>query len=81
MQHAEILLARVEQSPKQSMSNALKPSMKALVDKELLGHSELDVKVAVTSCLSEITRITAPETPYDDDLMKVSVVVFFFSVF
>ncbi|KAG6511041.1 hypothetical protein ZIOFF_029090 [Zingiber officinale] len=70
LQHAEILLSRVEQSPKQSMSNALKPSMKALVDKELLGHSELDVKVAVTSCLSEITRITAPETPYGDDLMK-----------
>ncbi|XP_042383147.1 treacle protein-like [Zingiber officinale] len=70
LDHAEILLSRVEQSPKQSMSNALKPSMKALVDKELLGHSELDVKVAVTSCLSEITRITAPETPYGDDLMK-----------
>ncbi|RRT84295.1 hypothetical protein BHE74_00005514 [Ensete ventricosum] len=52
------------------MSNALRPSMKALVAKELLGHSDIDVKVAVASCISEITRITAPEAPYDDDLMK-----------
>lgn len=50
--------------------------MKALVAKELLGHSDIDVKVAVASCISEITRITAPEAPYDDDLMKVSVSVF-----
>lgn len=54
------------------MSNALRPSMKALVDKGLLGHLDMDVKVAVASCFSEITRITAPEAPYDDDLMKVS---------
>ncbi|RZS06238.1 hypothetical protein BHM03_00036873 [Ensete ventricosum] len=53
------------------MSNALRPSMKALVVKELLRHSDIDVKVAVASCVSEITRITAPEAPYDDDLMKV----------
>lgn len=66
----ESLLSRVEQSPTQSMSNALRPSMKALVAKELLGHSDIDVKVAVASCISEITRITAPEAPYDDDLMK-----------
>ncbi|THU51436.1 hypothetical protein C4D60_Mb06t31030 [Musa balbisiana] len=66
----ESLLSRVDQSPTQSMSNALRPSMKALVDKGLLGHLDMDVKVAVASCFSEITRITAPEAPYDDDLMK-----------
>lgn len=54
------------------MLNALGPSMKALVAKELLGHSDTDVKVAVASCVSEITRITAPEAPYTDALMKVS---------
>ncbi|WOK92136.1 hypothetical protein Cni_G00827 [Canna indica] len=70
LDHAESLLSRVDQSPKQSMSNALWPSMRALVAKELLGHLDMDVKVAVASCLSEITRITAPEAPYDDDLMK-----------
>ncbi|RWW64545.1 hypothetical protein BHE74_00028210 [Ensete ventricosum] len=75
-QQTESLLSRVDQSPTQSMSNALRPSMKALVVKELLRHSDIDVKVAVASCVSEITRITAPEAPYDDDLMKVIVAVF-----
>lgn len=81
-QQTESLLSRVDQSPTQSMSNALRPSMKALVVKELLGHSDIDVKVAVASCVSEITRITAPEAPYEDDLMKVicSCVFVFFHV-
>ncbi|XP_065045023.1 sister chromatid cohesion protein PDS5 homolog C-like isoform X2 [Musa acuminata AAA Group] len=70
LDQTESLLSRVDQSPTQSMSNALWPSMKALVDKGLLGHLDMDVKVAVASCFSEITRITAPEAPYDDDLMK-----------
>ncbi|WOL08646.1 hypothetical protein Cni_G17399 [Canna indica] len=70
LDHTESLLSKVDQSPTQSMSNALRPSMRALVAKELLGHSDMDVKVAVASCFSEITRITAPETPYEDNLMK-----------
>ncbi|MQM14229.1 hypothetical protein Taro_047158 [Colocasia esculenta] len=70
LDQAETLLSRVEQSPSQSMSAALRPAMKGLIAKELLGHSDVDVKVAVASCISEITRITAPEAPYDDDLMK-----------
>ncbi|XP_020576396.1 uncharacterized protein LOC110021984 [Phalaenopsis equestris] len=67
---AENFLSRVEQCPPQSMHTALSPSMNALVTKDLLRHSDLDVKIAVASCLSEITRITAPDAPYDDDLMK-----------
>ncbi|KAI7749512.1 hypothetical protein M8C21_001877, partial [Ambrosia artemisiifolia] len=35
-----------------------------------LKHSDVDVKVAVASCISEITRITAPDAPYDDNQMK-----------
>lgn len=45
--------------------------MKALVGDELLKHEDVDVKVSVASCVSEITRITAPEVPYQDDKMKV----------
>lgn len=67
---AENLLSRVEQCPPQTMHAALQSSMKALVTRDLLRHSDLDVKIAVASCLSEITRITAPDAPYDDDLMK-----------
>ncbi|PWA55577.1 Armadillo-type fold [Artemisia annua] len=66
----ERLLSKVDQSPKKSMLDALKPSMKALIQDDLLRHSDVDVKVAVASCISEITRITAPDAPYDDDQMR-----------
>ncbi|KAI3943664.1 hypothetical protein MKW92_017955, partial [Papaver armeniacum] len=52
------------------MHNALAPLIKALVANELLRHPDVDVKVSVASCISEITRITAPEAPYEDDQMK-----------
>lgn len=76
MQSVEKCLLNVEQSPGESMQTALAPSLKALVDDKLLRHSNVDVKVAVASCISEITRITAPEAPYDDDRMKVLRVFF-----
>ncbi|GER51737.1 sister chromatid cohesion protein PDS5 homolog A [Striga asiatica] len=66
----EELLSKVEQSPAQSMQTVLSPIMKALVLEELLKHSDDDVKVGVASCISEITRITAPDAPYDDEKMK-----------
>ncbi|CAK9178635.1 unnamed protein product [Ilex paraguariensis] len=70
LDQVENFLSRVEQSPPKSTHTALSPSMKALVADELLRHSDVDVKVAVASCISEITRITAPDAPYDDDRMK-----------
>ena len=71
LQQVECCLSRVEQSPIDSMQNALSPSLKALITDKLLRHSDDDVKIAVASCISEITRITAPEAPYDDAQMKV----------
>lgn len=53
------------------MLDALEPSRQALIAEELLRHADKDVKVAVASCISEVTRITAPDAPYDDDQMKV----------
>ncbi|KHN29621.1 nucleolar protein dao-5-like isoform X1 [Glycine soja] len=70
LEQVESCLSRVEQSPTDSMQNALSPSLKALIAEKLLRHSDDDVKIAVASCISEITRITAPEAPYDDDQMK-----------
>ncbi|MCD7453109.1 hypothetical protein HAX54_019767 [Datura stramonium] len=70
LDQVESSLSKVEQSPAKSMHDALSPLMKALVANDLLRHSDLDVKVAVASCISEITRITAPDAPYDDDKMK-----------
>ncbi|XP_010537875.1 PREDICTED: uncharacterized protein LOC104812429 isoform X2 [Tarenaya hassleriana] len=66
----ESLLSNVEQDPPISMQDALLPSMKALISVDLLRHPDPDVRVSVVSCLTEITRITAPEAPYDDDQMK-----------
>ncbi|XP_019183966.1 PREDICTED: uncharacterized protein LOC109178882 isoform X2 [Ipomoea nil] len=71
LDEAESFLTKVEQSPAKSMHDALSPMIKALVADELLRHSDVDVKVALASCLSEITRITAPDAPYDDEKMKV----------
>ncbi|KAM0070122.1 putative sister chromatid cohesion protein Pds5 [Helianthus debilis subsp. tardiflorus] len=66
----EKLLSKVDQSPKRPMIDALKPSMRALIKDGLSKHSDVDVKVAVASCISEITRITAPDAPYDDNQMR-----------
>lgn len=66
----EECLLKVEQSPPESTSNALRPATEALVKKELLGHADSNIRLAVASCISEITRITAPDAPYDDDAMK-----------
>ncbi|KAK9699893.1 hypothetical protein RND81_08G202200 [Saponaria officinalis] len=64
------LLAVVEQSPTESMKEALAPLTKALIAEELLRHLDVDVKVSVAACISDITRITAPDAPYEDDPMK-----------
>ncbi|KAL5063404.1 hypothetical protein RYX36_025141 [Vicia faba] len=44
--------------------------MKTLISDQLLRHADEDVKISVTACLTQITRITAPDAPYDDELMK-----------
>lgn len=62
------------------MRDALLPLMKALISDKILKHSEEDVKVTVTSCITEITRITAPDAPYDDEKMKVSVMLLIFEM-
>nr|XP_048320328.1 sister chromatid cohesion protein PDS5 homolog C isoform X2 [Ziziphus jujuba var. spinosa] len=64
------LLSSVEQAPSKSVQDALFPLMTALISNELLRHSEMDVKVSVLCCITEITRITAPDAPYDDEQMK-----------
>jgi hypothetical protein len=69
-------LLKVEQSPSMSMQKALSPSLKALISDKLIKHSDVGVKVALASCLSELTRITAPDGPYDDHQMKVCLIIF-----
>ncbi|CAI9274904.1 unnamed protein product [Lactuca saligna] len=64
------LLSMVDQSPNDLMKEVLTPLQKCLVDRSLVDHSNVDVKVAVAACLSEITRVTAPEAPFDDQELK-----------
>ncbi|KAD1345611.1 hypothetical protein E3N88_42981 [Mikania micrantha] len=52
------------------MQGAIVPSMGALIADELVKHSEIDVRVSVASCLCEVARITAPDPPYKDAIMK-----------
>ncbi|XP_048444580.1 sister chromatid cohesion protein PDS5 homolog C-like [Pyrus x bretschneideri] len=70
LDRVENCLSKVEQSPTTSMQTALSPSQNALVAEELFRHPNPDVKVGVAACISEITRITAPDAPYDDEQMK-----------
>ncbi|KAG0530542.1 hypothetical protein BDA96_05G195600 [Sorghum bicolor] len=70
LEEAEMWLSRVDQSPPESMYNALRPTMAVLITNELLEHPDPNVKIALASCLTEVTRITAPDAPYDDDVMK-----------
>ncbi|TVU15334.1 hypothetical protein EJB05_38850 [Eragrostis curvula] len=52
------------------MNYSLSPTDVALISRDLLDHPDPDVKLAVTSCLTEVTRLCAPHPPYGDDIMK-----------
>ncbi|KAK7272977.1 hypothetical protein RIF29_14022 [Crotalaria pallida] len=65
-----LVLSKVDQSPSEAIKKSLEPSIQALISDELLRHADEAVKISVTCCFTEITRITAPEAPYDDEQMK-----------
>ena len=52
---------------------SMQPFLDAIVKPELLKHQDRDVKLLVATCICEITRITAPEAPYSDDVLKVHI--------
>ncbi|XP_055825443.1 sister chromatid cohesion protein PDS5 homolog D-like isoform X2 [Solanum dulcamara] len=70
LDNLEHLLSMVKQVPPASARDAFRPAMEALVADGLLRHPDIDVKVSVASCISEIMRITAPDQPYDDSKLK-----------
>ncbi|XP_021854385.2 sister chromatid cohesion protein PDS5 homolog A [Spinacia oleracea] len=67
---ANTILSDLEQSPPTPILESMQPFLKAIVRPELLKHQDKDVKLLVASCLCEITRITAPEAPYSDEILK-----------
>ncbi|KAK7292494.1 hypothetical protein RIF29_08275 [Crotalaria pallida] len=70
LKQASTCLAELDQSPSPSALEPMKPFFDAIVKPELLRHQDRDVKLLVATCISEITRITAPEVPYSDDVLK-----------
>ncbi|XP_044967069.1 ABC transporter F family member 4-like [Hordeum vulgare subsp. vulgare] len=70
LEEAEIWLSRVDQAPPESMRTALQPMMHALVRDDLLNHPDPGVKVGIACCLTEVTRVTAPDPPYEDNVMR-----------
>lgn len=72
MQEAAVCLSELEQSPPAAVLKSIQPFLDVIIKPEILKHQDKDVKLLVASCLSEITRITAPEAPYADNIMKVA---------
>jgi sister chromatid cohesion protein PDS5 len=56
------------------MMDAIQPCLKAVTREELLKHEDEDVKVLLATCFCEITRITAPDAPYNDDVLRVTII-------
>ncbi|XP_062233052.1 sister chromatid cohesion protein PDS5 homolog A-like [Phragmites australis] len=70
LEQAAECLHGVEQSPGSSVMEAIQPILKAVTREELLKHEDEDVKVLLATCFCEITRITAPDAPYSDDVLR-----------
>ncbi|RDX89521.1 Sister chromatid cohesion protein PDS5-like B, partial [Mucuna pruriens] len=70
LKQATTCLAELDQSPSTSTLESMKPFFNAIVKPELLKHQDRDVKLLVATCVCEITRITAPEAPYSDEILK-----------
>ena len=64
-------MEKVEQQPCMSTKIALSPLMESLVADQILKHGNGGVEVSAVACKSEITRIMAPDAPYDDNQMTV----------
>uniref|UniRef100_A0A5B7AN91 Sister chromatid cohesion protein PDS5 B n=2 Tax=Davidia involucrata TaxID=16924 RepID=A0A5B7AN91_DAVIN len=70
LKQAATCLCELDQSPPKSMLESMQPFLDAIVKPELLKHQDREVKLLVATCICEITRITAPEAPYSDDVLK-----------
>lgn len=81
MQQAASALSQIEQpsSPEaakkieavKKLEAATKPLRKSILKHGLLRHTDKDVKLLVTICVSEVFRILAPEPPFEDKYLRV----------
>lgn len=70
LKHAASCLSELDQLAKKSALESMKSFLDAIVKPELLKHQDREVNLLVATCVCEITRITAPEAPYSDVVLK-----------
>ncbi|KAF5742835.1 sister chromatid cohesion protein PDS5 A isoform X1 [Tripterygium wilfordii] len=70
LKQAAASLLEIEQSRSASELEPMQLFLNSIVKPELLKHHDKDVKLLVATCICEITRITAPNAPYNDDVLK-----------
>jgi sister-chromatid-cohesion protein PDS5 len=70
LQQTATSLTKFEQSPSKAILESMQPFLNVIVKPELVKHQDSEVKLLVATCICEITRITAPEAPYSDDVLK-----------
>ncbi|XP_075505571.1 sister chromatid cohesion protein PDS5 homolog A-like isoform X1 [Primulina tabacum] len=63
-------LSELDQSPPKPVMESMDAFLTSIAKPELIRHQDREVKLFVAVCICEITRITAPEAPYDDDVLK-----------
>ncbi|KAL9996535.1 putative sister chromatid cohesion protein Pds5 [Helianthus debilis subsp. tardiflorus] len=66
----EQLLSKVEESPSESINEAVHPIFELLIAKEWLRHPDIDVNILVACCICEILRIVGAQPFYNDEQMK-----------
>lgn len=76
LEYVETWLLRLHQKKTRSLFDTLSPTKAFLISRDLLDHPDPDLKLVVTSCLTEVTRISAPDPPYGDDVMLVMCCLF-----
>ena len=99
MQKAANALSQIKQSPQprtakelqaaKKQEDALKPLSNAVVCGGMLQHADKEVRLVVATCVTELFRLMAPEPPFEDKHLRVSImcsiveicVVFSFTLF
>lgn len=66
----------MKQTSGEAFEAAFSTLRKSLVLEEVLRHNDVDVKVAVATCICEILRITASYHLYNEEELKVYVTTF-----
>ncbi|KAI5392360.1 hypothetical protein KIW84_076953 [Lathyrus oleraceus] len=69
----ELVLSNLDHDPPKPIQGSPVLPIKTLISDQVMRHTNEDVKISCSACLTEIARITTPNSPYDDEHMKVLV--------